>query len=249
MKMKILITDGLEKEGTEKFIQEGYEVKNEKMPPEQIISEIPDYDALVVRSATKVTKDVIEAGAKGKLKIVGRSGVGTDNIDLNAANENGIIVKFAPSGATNSVAELTIGLMLSLARDIPNSNYELKKGNWNKKNGSELFNKDLGIIACGRIGRKVSNIAKHGFEMNVSGYDPCPSKEVEEEGIIRLISLETLLQSSDYITIHAPRENKKAPPIIGKEELAKMKFASYLIDVSRGGNVDETFPVLELHDH
>jgi len=237
--MKILITDNLEKEGIEKFVQEGYEIKNETLSPEQIISEIVDYDALIVRSKTKVTKDIIEAGAKGKLKIIGRSGVGTDNIDLNSANENGILVKFAPSGATNSVSELTIGLMLSLARDIPNSNYELKKGNWNKKNGSELFNKTLGVIGCGRIGRKVSNIAKHGFEMNVSGYDPYPSKEVEEEGIIQLISLETLLQSSDYITIHAPRENKKAPPIIGKEELAQMRFAAYLIDVSRGGNVDE----------
>ena len=240
--IKILVSDALSEEGL-KVLREVKEfqvdVKTD-LKPDELKVVIKDYDALVVRSATKVTKEIIDSGAKGNLKIIGRSGVGTDNIDLEAAYESGVIVKFAPSGATNSVSELTIGLMLSMARDIPNSNYELKKGNWNKKNGTELFNKTLGVIACGRIGRKVSNIAKHGFEMNVLGYDPFPSKEVEEEGIIRMVeNLEHLLAISDYVTIHAPRDNKKAPPIIGKEELWGMKKSAYLIDVSRGGNVDE----------
>ena len=140
-------------------------------------AEIGQFDALVVRSATKVTREVLEAGAKGKLKIVGRAGVGYDNIDVAAASENGIVVKSAPYGSTNAVAELTIGLMLSISRNTPQAHYSLKNGVWKKDKlkGKELAYKTLGLLGCGRIGQKVAQIAKRGFDMEVIGYDikPC----------------------------------------------------------------------------
>jgi len=229
--MKILITDGFEKEGIEKLIEDGFDVNNIKLTPEELISQISQYDALIVRSATKVTKEVINAAEK--LKIIGRAGVGVDNIDLNTANENGIIVKFAPSGATISVSELTIGMMLDISRKITQSSYAMKhQGKWIKSNGYELFEKTIGIIGCGRIGKRVAYTAKHGFDMKVLGRDAIRNSESG----IDYVGLDELLEKSDYITIHVPKAEK---PIIGSNEFVKMKKTAYLIDVSRGGNVDE----------
>jgi len=228
--MRILITDGFEKEGLERLVQEGFDVNNVKLSSDELIAQIPQYDALIVRSATKVTKEVINAAER--LKIVGRAGVGVDNIDLNSANEKGIIVKFAPSGAAISVAELAMGLMIDLSRKISNSNYSLKAGKWSKDNGVELYEKTLGIIGCGRIGSEVAKKAKHGFDMNVISYDPFPKEDLG----IDFVSFDDVLEKSDYITIHAP---KSKYPIIGGNEINKMKKTAYLIDLSRGGNVDE----------
>ncbi len=131
--MKVLLNDGLEKEGLAIFQQAGIETDNKKRDPAQLVAEISQFDALVVRSATKVTREIIEAGAKGKLKIIGRAGVGFDNIDAVAASENGIVVKIAPFGSTNAVAELTIDLMLSISRNTPQAHHSLKNGVWIKR--------------------------------------------------------------------------------------------------------------------
>jgi D-3-phosphoglycerate dehydrogenase / 2-oxoglutarate reductase len=232
--MKVLLNDGLEKEGLAIFQQAGIVTDTKKRDPAQLIAEIGQFDALVVRSATKVTREIIEAGAKGKLKIIGRAGVGFDNIDAVAASENGIVVKIAPFGSTNAVAELALDLMLSISRNTPQAHHSLKNGVWIKKKleGRELAYKTLGLIGCGRIGQKVANIAKRGFEMEVIGYDikPCP-----ESGIKFLATKEDVLAKADYISVHTGGKDV----IIGAKELSIMKPTAYIINTSRGNNIDQ----------
>jgi D-3-phosphoglycerate dehydrogenase len=231
--MKVLLNDGLEKEGLAIFQQAGIETDNKKRDAAQLISEIGQFDALVVRSATKVTREVIEAGAKGKLKIIGRAGVGYDNIDAAAASENGVVVKIAPYGSTNAVAELAIGLMLSLSRNTPQAHHSLKNGVWVKKKleGRELAFKTLGLLGCGRIGQKVAHIAKLGFGMEVIGYDikPC------FESGIKFLAKEEVLQQADYISVHTGGKDI----IIGAKELVLMKPTAYIVNTSRGNNIDQ----------
>jgi D-3-phosphoglycerate dehydrogenase len=231
--VKVLLNDGLEKEGIEMFENVGIEADTKKRDPKTLVADIGGFDALIVRSATKVTREVIEAGAKGKLKIVGRSGVGYDNIDLEAANEHGVIVKIAPYGSTNAVAELAIGLILSVSRNIPQAHMALEKGVWEKKKlkGTELSNKTLGILGCGKIGQRVAELARRGFDMEVLGYDICPCAESK----IKYVSKQELLSQADYITIHTGGKNQ----IVGEKDLALMKPTAYLINTSRGANVDE----------
>jgi D-3-phosphoglycerate dehydrogenase len=232
--MKVLLNDGLEKEGIAIFQQAGIETDNKKRDPAQLLADIGQFDALVVRSATKVTKEVIEAGAKGKLKIIGRAGVGFDNIDAKAASENGIVVKIAPFGSTNAVAELTIALMLAVSRNVGQSHHSLKNGVWIKKKyeGHEVRGKTLGIIGCGRIGQKLAQIAKLGFSMEVVGYDimPCP-----ESGIKFLATKEDVLKKADYVSVHTGGKDV----IIGEKELAIMKPTAYILNASRGNNIDQ----------
>ncbi|MDR0492686.1 MAG: ACT domain-containing protein [Nitrososphaerota archaeon] len=231
--MKVLINDGLEKEGLAVFQQAGIETDTKKRDAAQLLSEIGQFDALVVRSATKVTREIIEAGTKGKLKIVGRAGVGYDNIDVAAASECGVVIKIAPYGSTNAVAELAFGLMLALSRNTPQAHHSLKNGVWIKKKleGRELAFKTLGLIGCGRIGQKVARIAKLGFDMEIIGYDikPCP------ESGIKFLTKEEVLQQSDYISIHTGGKDV----VIGAKELALMKPTSYIINTSRGNNIDQ----------
>jgi len=232
--MKVLLNDGLEKEGLAIFQQAGIETDTKKRDAGQLVVEIGQFDALVVRSATKVTREIIEAGAKGKLKIIGRAGVGFDNIDGVAASENGIVVKIAPFGSTNAVAELAVGLMLSVSRNTPQAHHSLKNGVWIKKKleGRELNGKTLGIIGCGRIGQKLAQIAKLGFNMEVVGYDikPCP-----ESGIKFLTTKEDVLAKADYVSVHTGGKDV----IIGLKELAIMKPTAYIINTSRGNNIDQ----------
>ncbi len=231
--MKILLNDGLEKEGINIFQQAGIETDNKKRDQTQLVSEIGQFDALIVRSATKVTREVIEAGAKGKLKIIGRAGVGYDNIDVIAASEYGIVVKIAPYGSTNAVAELAIDLMLSISRNTPQAHFTLRNGIWKKKKlaGFELAYKTLALIGCGRIGQKVAQIAKRGFEMEVIGYDikPCP------ESGIKFLTKEEVLQKADYISIHTGGREI----IIGEKEFNLMKPTAFIINTSRGNNIDQ----------
>ncbi len=231
--MKVLLNDGLEKEGLSIFQQTGIETDNKKRDPAQLVSEIGQFDALIVRSATKVTREVIEAGAKGKLKIIGRAGVGFDNIDTAAASENGIVVKIAPYGSTNAVAELTIDLMLSISRNTPQANFTLKNGVWKKGKlkGYELSYKTLGLLGCGRIGQKVAHIAKRGFDMEVIGYDikPC------FESGIKFVTKEEVLTKADYISIHTGGKDI----IVGAKELSLMKTTAFIINTSRGNNIDQ----------
>jgi len=241
--MKVLLNDGLEKEGLEIFREAGIETDAKKRDAAQLVTDIGQFDALVVRSATKVTREVIEAGAKGKLKIIGRAGVGFDNIDAIAASENGIVVKIAPFGSTNAVAELAIGLMLSISRNTPQAHHSLKNGVWIKKKleGRELNGKTLGLIGCGRIGQKVSQIAKLGFNMEVVGFDikPCP-----ESGIKFLPTKEDVLKLADYISVHTGGKDV----IIGSKELGIMKPTSYIINTSRGNNIDQQALYCSLKD-
>ncbi len=231
--MKVLLNDGLEKEGLQIFRSAGIETDTKKRDPKTLVSEIAGFDALVVRSATKVPRDVIEAGAKGKLKIVGRSGVGYDNIDVEAASENGIVVKSAPYGSTNAVAELTMGLILDISRNIALAHESLKKGVWEKGKlkGTELAHKTLGLLGCGRIGQRVADLAHHGFDMDVLGYDIRP---VLESGI-KFVNKEELLCKSDFVSIHTGGKDV----VVGERELALMKPTAILINTSRGANVDE----------
>ncbi len=231
--MKVLLNDGLEKEGIKLFEDYGVETDTKKRDLTTLIADIGQFDALVVRSATKVTREVIEAGAKGKLKIIGRAGVGYDNIDVEAASQNGIVVKTAPFGNTNAVAELTIGLLLSAARNVPQAHQSLKKGVWEKGKlkGAELSYKTLGILGCGKIGQRVAELARRGFDMEVLGYDICPCAEAK----IKYVSKEEVLKKADFITIHT---GGKAV-LIGEKELSIMKPTAYIINTSRGANIDE----------
>jgi D-3-phosphoglycerate dehydrogenase len=234
--MKILITDGFEKEGIEYFSKEGFEVDLKKpSSPEELISWIPYYDALIVRSATKVKKEIIEAGAKGKLKMIGRAGVGVDNVDVKAATDLGKIVKFAPHGGTTSVAEFAVALASGASRYIPQSYSSLKQGIWKKKQyqGFEMKKKTAGIIGCGRIGKTTASILEGGFKMEILGYDPYAK---QDNLSFKLASKDELLEKSDYIILHAP---KQPCPILALEEFKKMAKKPYIIDVSRGGNILE----------
>jgi D-3-phosphoglycerate dehydrogenase len=231
--VKVLLNDGLENEGIKVFEELGIETDTQKRDFNSLISDIGQFDALIVRSATKVPREVIEAGAKGKLKIVGRAGVGYDNIDVAAASENGVVVKCAPYGNTNAVAELTLCLMLSVSRNIPQAHHSLKNGRWKKSEfkGNELSYKTLGILGCGKIGQRVGEIARRGFDMDVIGYDICPCLESP----IKYMSKKEVLSKADYVSIHT---GGKAI-IIGEKELSLMKPTAYLINTSRGRNVDE----------
>jgi len=231
--VKVLLNDNLAKEGIRVFEELGIETNTRKRSLNALIADIGQFDGLIVRSATKVTRAVLEAGAKGKLKIVGRAGVGFDNIDVAAASENGIVVKCAPYGNTNAVAELTLCLMLDISRNVPQAHHALKSGEWKKAEfkGTELSYKTLGILGCGKIGQRVAEIARRGFDMEVIGYDICPCAE----STVKYVSKEEVLSRADYVSIHT---GGKAI-VVGAKELALMKPTAYLINTSRGYNVDE----------
>lgn len=231
--MKVLLNDGLEKEGIALLQEAGLETDSRKRDLPSLIAEIGHFDALIVRSATKVNREVIEAGAKGRLKIVGRAGVGYDNIDVTAASENGVVVKSAPYGNTNAVAELTLGLMLSVSRNIPQACRSLQNGIWAKEKlkGTELAFKTLGILGCGKIGQKVAELARRGFDMEVIGYDIRPCLESS----IKFVSKKEVLAEADYVTIHTGGSDV----VVGEQELALMKPTAFLINTSRGSNVDD----------
>jgi D-3-phosphoglycerate dehydrogenase len=232
--MKALLNDGLEKEGLRLLQEAGIEIDTQKKDANKLVADIGGFDALIVRSATKVTKEVIEAGSKGKLKIIGRAGVGYDNIDISAASENGIVVKSAPYGSTNAVAELTIGLMLAISRKTPQAHQSLRSGLWKKEKlkGTEISYKTLGILGCGRIGQKLAEIARRGFDMEVIGHDikPC------FESGIKFMTKEEVLAKADYVSVHTPSGKEL---VIGEKELSLIKPTAYLINTSRGNNIEE----------
>ncbi len=231
--MKVLLNDNLASDGIRVFEEFGIQTDTHKRGLNELIKDIGQFDALIVRSATKVPREVLEAGARGKLKIVGRAGVGFDNIDVEAASENGIVVKCAPYGNTNAVAELTLCLMLNISRSIPQAYHSLKEGKWRKSvfKGTELSYKTLGILGCGKIGQRVGELARRGFDMEVIGYDICPCVE----STLKYVSKEEVLSKADYVSIHTGGKNI----IVGEKEIALMKPGAYLINTSRGRNVDE----------
>lgn len=198
-----------------------------------------NYDVLVVRSRTKITKEIIEASAQN-VKIIARVGVGLDNIDVEEANARKIRVINSPEAAATSVSELVIGLMLSLARKIPFADNEMKKGNWVKKDlvGIELRGKYLGIVGVGSIGRNIGRMGK-ALRMNLIGHDifPIDKDYIKEVGLI-VTDFNTLIESADFITCHVPLTSDTRK-MVNREKFSKMKSTAFLINTSRGEVIDE----------
>jgi len=237
--MHILITDKVADEAIDMLKKAGYDVTYDEMDGKTLLREIPKYDALMVRSRTKVTSEIVKAGADGKLKVIGRAGVGVDNIDVETAAKNGIKVVNAPTGSTVSVAELAIAHMLALARFIPKADVTMKKGEWLKKQlrGNELNGKTLGLIGSGHIAQHVAKIA-NGLGMNVLVYSPHCTEEKAKKMGATYTTLEKLLKQSDFISLHIPH-TQETHHLINRERLMLMKKNVYLINCARGGVVDE----------
>jgi len=237
MAWKILLTDGLAQEG--KVIIEAAGMADDKkgISAEELLKVIQDYDAMIVRGRTKVTQAVLKAGKN--LKVVGRMGVGVDNIDLQAAKAQGVTVINSPLATTVTVAELTMGLMLSLVRGIPHADAGMKSEQWLKKElkGSELYQKVLGIIGYGQIGEAVSHRAQ-AFDMQVLSFDPVrPEEEVLASGA-KPVDFDTLLSKSDIITLHIPLINS-TKHLLNESAFNKMKAGVKIICAARGGVIDE----------
>jgi len=236
--MKVLVCDPIHEDGIAKLKQAGFEVDvNPTVTADELRAVVPEYDALIVRSRTKVTEETIQAG--GRLKAIGRAGVGLDNIDVGAAEKKGIKVLNTPEAPAEAVAELAIGLIVSLARQIPLADRTMKEGKWIKKQleGWELKGKTLGAIGLGNIGEKVARIAKaFGMKILITKRTP-PAPEVLKELEGEFIPLDELLQRSDIVTIHVP-STPQTHHMIGAEELQKMKDGAFLVNTSRGAIVD-----------
>ncbi|MBI2843845.1 MAG: phosphoglycerate dehydrogenase [Armatimonadetes bacterium] len=234
---KVLVADKLSPDGIEVLKQTADVDVRTGLPREELIACIGEYDGLVVRSATKVTADVIAAA--NKLKIIGRAGVGVDNIDVPAATARGIVVVNSPEGNTIAAAELTMALLLALSRSIPTADASLKHGEWERSKyvGVEVYNKTLGIIGLGKIGREVAKRAQ-AFGMETLGYDPFLSADVAKNIGVRLLELADLLKQSDYITLHLPK-NKETEGLISSAQFAMMKDGARIVNVARGGIIDE----------
>ncbi|MGH7407044.1 MAG: hydroxyacid dehydrogenase, partial [Candidatus Methylomirabilales bacterium] len=236
---RILVTDNLAPRGLEVLQHApGFaaDVKN-RLTPQELLACIGDYDALVVRSATRVTAEVLAAGKR--LKVVGRAGVGVDNIDLEAATARGIVVMNAPSGNTVTTAEHTLALLLALAKNVPQATMSMKQGQWEKGHfmNVELFNKVLGIIGLGRIGSEVARRAK-ALAMRVIAYDPFISQEAAGSLGVELVDREEVFRRSDFLTVHVPLGPDTRNLIDGKA-IAMMKRGVRIINCARGGIVDE----------
>ncbi len=235
--MKVLVADGVSQKGIDILSKEFEVVEKPKLTAEELLEMIPEFDALIVRSASKVTKEVF-AAAKN-LKVVGRAGVGVDNINIEAATAKGVIVLNAPEGNTIAATEHTMAMMLSMARNIPIANETTQKGEWNRKKyvGVELRGKTLGVIGLGRIG---SGVAKRAlaFDMDVIGYDPYVNEERAQNMGIELGTLDDIYTKADFITVHMPL-TAQTKHMIGKETFAKMKKGVRLVNCARGGIIEE----------
>jgi D-3-phosphoglycerate dehydrogenase len=238
-KNKVLASDKLSKDGVEIFKQAGFQIDvNTGLPEEELIKIIGDYDALIVRSETKVTPKIIKAGKK--LKIIGRAGVGVDNIDLPSATEMGIIVVNSPEGNTIAAAEHTLAMLLAMSRKIPQAYYSLvKQHQWDRSSfkGVELYGKVLGIVGLGKIGSHVAKCCI-GLGMKVIAQDPFVSKEQAEAKGIELKKLDELLKEADFITFHIPK-TAETKGMINKEKFALMKKGVRLVNCARGGIIVE----------
>ena len=245
--MKILITDKMAEEAIQLLKDAGHNVTFDEMDGDTLLKEISKYDALMVRGRTKAVTEIVKAGAEGNLKVIGRAGVGVDNIDIKTAAKNGIKVVNAPTGSTVSVAELAVAHMLSLVRFIPKSDSSMKKGEWIKKQlkGSELNGKNLGLIGSGNIAQHVAKIVK-GFGMEVLVYSPHCTDEKAKRMEATKVDLEYLLKKSDFVSLHIPH-TKDTHYILNEKTLSLMKPGAYLINCARGGVVDESalYEVLE----
>jgi D-3-phosphoglycerate dehydrogenase len=233
---KVLIADDMSKKAVEILSNAGFTVDFKiGMKPEELAAVIGEYHGVGIRSASKITAATL--ANPGKLKIIGRAGVGTDNIDVKAATEKGVLVINTPQGNAAAAAELAIGLMFALARKIPQAAASMKQGIWEKKKymGSEIAGKTLGVIGLGNIGRQAAERAV-GLKMNVIGYDPFPPKQLPDG--VKQVTLDELITKSDYITLHVPA-TAETKGLFNAATIAKMKKGAYLINCARGGIVDE----------
>ncbi|HCA80576.1 MAG TPA: 3-phosphoglycerate dehydrogenase [Bacteroidetes bacterium] len=234
--MKVLITDGISPEGAKILTDAGHDVDQVKFTPEELLANIAKYDCIIVRSATKVTKDVIEAGKN--LKVIGRGGVGLDNIDVECAKSKNLKVLNTPGASAISVAELAIAHMFALGRFLNVSKMEMVAGKWPKKEyskGIELSGKTLGVMGFGSIGKEVARRGL-GLGMKVIAYDPVFTPA---DFVVQTTTREKLLAESDFITLHIPLD-KKSGPAIGKQEFEMMKKGAIVVNCARGGVVDES---------
>ncbi len=235
--MKVLVTEPIAEEGIDVLGKQAEVDVKLGLKPEELLSLIGDYEALMVRSETKVTQEVIEAGKR--LQVIARAGVGVDNIDVESATQRGVVVVNAPTANTISAAEHTIALMLALARHIPQAHTHLKEGAWLRHDfvGVEVRNKTLGIIGLGSVGSEVARRVQ-GLQMRVIAYDPFISPEYARNLGVELVSFEDLLKESDFITLHLPL-TPQTKHLIGARELSLVKPGMRIINCARGGLINE----------
>lgn len=236
---RVLVCDSIDQAGVDSLKRAGLVVDYKpEIKASELVATVKDYDVIIVRSRTKVTKEIIDAS---NAKIIARVGVGLDNVDVKAAEAKNIRVINAPEAASIAVAELAIGLMIALARSIPRADSENKKGNWIKKDlmGTQLSGKYLGIVGVGNIGRNIGRMAK-ALRMNLIGYDPYPINRefIAETGMV-VTDLNTLVESSDFITCHVP-STPETKHMFNADRFAKMKPGAYLVNTSRGEIIDES---------
>ena len=237
--MKVLITEALAESGVELLRKEFDVDVTLGLSPEELKKTIKDYDGLIIRSATQVTAEVIEAA--DNMKAIGRAGIGVDNIDIEAASKRGILVANAPESNTVAAAEQTLGLMLAAARRIPAADSSLRNGEWKRSafKGVEVSGKTLGLVGLGHVGAIVARGAR-GMGMRVLGYDPYVSEDrMRSMNVDRAESVDEVLENADFVSLHVPR-TPQTTGMIDEGALEKMKPSAYLINVARGGIVDET---------
>jgi D-3-phosphoglycerate dehydrogenase / 2-oxoglutarate reductase len=234
---KVLVSDPIDQVGIDILSQVAQVDVKTSLTPEELVQVIPEYDALMIRSGTRVTQAVIDAGKQ--LKIIGRAGVGVDNVDVPAATRRGILVVNSPEGNTVAAAEHAVAMMLSLSRFIPDANQSVKSGKWDRKSftGVEVYKKTLGVVGLGKIGAHVAGIAR-SMGMRLLAYDPFLSNERAEQLGCQLVELDFLFRESDYITLHLPK-TPETFHLINAEAIEKMKPNVRIINCARGGIIDE----------
>lgn len=244
--VKILIADPIAPEGLELLRSKAEAEVKRGLQPTELVEVIGDYDALIVRSETKVTSEVIQAGKR--LQVIARAGIGVDNIDLEAATSAGIAVVNAPTGNTVAAAEHTLALMLALARNVPEAHRSMKEGRWDRSAfmGIEVRNKTLGIVGLGRVGSEVARRAQ-SFGMRLLAYDPFVAPDYARVLGVELLPLKKLLAQSDFVTLHTPLTDSTSH-LIGAQELSLIKPGARLINVARGELVDESALLQALED-
>ena len=238
MSMRVLVTDGMDSAAMEQLRKDGYEVVEHFYEPDELGTALKDFDAVIIRSATKIKAPQIEAEKGGRLKLIIRAGVGVDNIDVATAEAAGIQVKNTPRASSNAVAELAIGLLFSCARNLSIAGHTMREQKWEKKEyskGFELQGKTMGVIGYGRIGRLIGEKAQ-ALGMNVLSTVHCNKPEGCECDTMHFVSMDELLAKSDVLALSAPSGDH---PLVTEETLAKMKDGVVIINTSRGSNIDE----------
>mgnify|MGYP002776999339 FL=1 len=243
---KVLVSDPIDQAGIDILSQVAQVDVKTNLPVDELLKIIPEYDALMIRSGTRVTQAMIEAG--DNLKIIGRAGVGVDNVDVPAATRKGIVVVNSPEGNTIAAAEHTLAMMLGLSRYLGEANQSVKSGKWDRKSftGVEVYKKTLGVVGLGKIGAHVATVAR-AMGMKLLAYDPFVSLERAEQLGCRLVELEILMQEADYITLHLPK-TPETTNLINEAAIAKMKPTTRIINCARGGIVDEAALVKALKE-